>query len=703
MENEINTSDQRRSLFIELAGRPGGVGVMDAFVEAQRRGDTVTLEAYYNLARRLAHRGLVVVDASGDNPIYKIGAEPDTLWLEEERLASMIDPDYPIPALAIWKESLHQINDLPRTLWVELRERLKSQPARALYINAIQSYCDDLHAQVSDLASLASTPAPEQVNLRKEAERTRQLLVSLAKFGLGLSEEAVRIPMTIDGAVKEARAGNPPSYFNAELLREEISERVANEMFFVDVPEDPENEHLMIGAVDGSVRSGVLSMFGEDGDMAIGNAPMVAINTAVGQVNRFLQTKGRKIPVFARLPEKPEDMQAADNRYTMMAKILYPDLSESEYMHAVWNAMDLLEARATGRLMSLWEIPNSTTEVPPCDVVLRDGTVSPQDREFSHYMELGSAGKIARALIEANWDIAQKCQTNGQTVAGVVKAAQLTVFGPVINWFACQVAAKREGQLVAWPLQTMNLIPDQILLTRMLTEGRKADDPWVRSCLVVRPFHAITNFNLTYSRSRPPSKVILEKATQELSEGQNADPVRRVFYETYFRRHNDPFVKMLDNVNYGTFFLGAVPQLDVGKYLPRFELLVTRDLGQHGTEPLWSGAMTHMRRLMAAVRQTGFDVSAEHSMFASPAKLDVLPALLIQTHDTVKIWAADLFARVQEVIGFYLAREIKGRKARGVKIRPITKRELEGLYLELKREREMRPEGAADTPRLIEQ
>ena len=703
MANEITTSSQRRSLFIELATRSGGVSVTDVFEEAQRRGDTVTLEAYYNLARRLAHRGLVVAESSDGSVMYKVGAEPDTLWLEEEQLASMIDPDYPIPALAIWKESIHQINDLPRSLWTELRERLKSQPARELYLKAIESYCDDLHAQVCELARVWNRPTPDQTDLRKEAERTRQLLINLTKFGLGLSEEAVRLPLTLDGAIKDARTTEPPPYCDKAILREEIAERVADEMFLVAIPEGGKNEHLLIGAVDGSVRSGVLSMFGEDGDMAIGNAPMVAINTAVGQVNRFLQTKGRKIPVFARLPEKPEDMQAADNRYTMMARLLYPDLSESEYMHAVWNAMDLLEARATGRLMSLWEIPNSTTEVPPCDVVLRDGTVSPQDREFSHYMELGSAGKIARALIEANWDIAQKCQSNGQTVAGVIKAAQLTVFGPVINWFACQVAAQRQGQLVAWPLQTMNLIPDQILLTRMLTEGRKEGDPWMRSCLVARPFHAITNFNLTYSRSRPPSQVILDRAAQELSQGQNADPERRVFYETYFRRHNDPFVKMLDNVSYGTFFLGAVPQLDAGKYLPRFELLITRDPAKDGPESLWAGARTHMGRLLSAIRQTGFDVSAEHSMFASPGQLDVLPALLIQAHDTVKIWAADLLARVQEVIGFYLAREIKGRKSRGVKIRPITRQELESLYQQLSREREMRPESAAGTPRLLEQ
>jgi hypothetical protein len=137
------------------------------------------------------------------------------------------------------------------------------------------------------------------------------------------------------------------------------------------------NQDDLVGAVDGSTRGGILSFLGEEGDLNVGYAPMVAINTSVGQVDRRLRLGSRTVPVFMRLPEKPEDMQRQDNRYTVMAKLLYPDLSDSKYMHSVWNAMDLLETKVALRLQNRWYGPKPNIEVPPADVVLRDGTVSP--------------------------------------------------------------------------------------------------------------------------------------------------------------------------------------------------------------------------------------------------------------------------------------------------------------------------------------
>jgi hypothetical protein len=236
---------------------------------------------------------------------------------------------------------------------------------------------------------------------------------------------------------------------------------------------------------------------------------MIAINTAVGQIDRVLQEKRRSIPIFMRLPEKPEDMQRQDNRYTVMAKLLHPDQSDAQYMHSVWNAMDLIEAKAALRLLSRWYGPRPELEVAPSDIVLRDGAVAPQDRDFNHYADISSYGQIVRDMISTDWEIARKCREDGQTLAGVVKMAELSVFAPILNWFASQTARDKTGQIAAWPMQSMNLIPDQILITRLLTAGRGQRDPWTRTCLVLRPFQATTNYARTYSRANQPSAIIL--------------------------------------------------------------------------------------------------------------------------------------------------------------------------------------------------
>ncbi len=165
------------------------------------------------------------------------------------------------------------------------------------------------------------------------------------------------------------------------------------------------------------------------------------------------------------------------------------------------------------------------------------------------------------------------------------------------------------------------------------------------------------------------------------------NPEQLHFWKELFRGENDPYVKMLDHVAYASFYLGAVPRLDIEKRLPRMEFLVVGTNGELA-ERNWDDVRVHQTRLISAIAQNGFDVSAEHNMFEDRAKLDVLPELLVRAHDTVKHWAADLLSRVQEYIGYYLSRYVKTKGLRGIKVRPFTAAELKVLYSTLKQERD---------------
>jgi hypothetical protein len=577
---------------------------------------------------------------------------------------------------------------LPESLWSELRERLKGQSARQLFNDALVSYCDDFHAQIATLEELGQEPLPELASLRTEAENSRQLLIRLVKHGLGLSNEAIHVPLSLDLAIREYREAPNKSYVDSDLLQQELRRRVSDEPFILNVEEPLLEKNLLVGAVDGSSRGGVLSFLGDNGDFGIGHAPMISINTSVGQINRSLQTGTVVTPIFLRLPEKPEDMQRQDNSFTVMAKLLYPDLSDAEYMHSVWNAMDLLETRAAHRLFHRWDGPKRKVEVPPADIVLRDGPVTPQDRDFNHYADMSSYGRIVRETVALNWEIARKGRDDGQTLAGVVKTAQLSVFAPVINWFACQIV-KEGGQILAWPMQTMNWIPDQVILSRLLTAERNKSDQWTRTCVVQRPFHAVTNYAHTYSRKNPPAERLFQNHREASEYGDNLSPDKRVFWQSHFRPESDEYLKLLRNVYYASFFMGTVPRLDIEKTLPRLEFVVCSSTAEDGADP-WPSVVPHRDRLIQALRHIGFDVSAEYTMFSGRAKIDVLPKLLIRVRDTVKLWAAELLSRTQEFVGYYLARHVKAKSFRGVRVRPFSRAELEMLYSQLRRERELR-------------
>jgi hypothetical protein len=693
LATEFN-SNRRSRLFLEMASAPDGATAADVYRRASELGDTVTQEAYYNLARRLVHRGLLKPEPADGTTRYRVGADSDAQWLEEEDLVAMIDPEYPLLALPIWSESRRQIDEIPEEIWAELRERLKGEHAPALFVAAIHSYSEDFHAQIDDLAR-ATTVTPDLPRLKQEADGGRRLLERLLKFGLGISEEAVHVPMSVDVAIEERRNGRFKDGYvvDARLLADELNRRVAPEPFVVDrVPPLPERP-LIIGAVDGSTKGGMLKFLGDSGDLSVGHAPMISINTAVGQINRSIVTDGRTVPVFMRLPERPEDMQRHDNRYSIMAKLFFPDLSESEYMHSVWNAMDLMEARAAQRLLGRWYGAEGRLEIQAADVVLRDGTVSPQDRDFHHYRGISSYERIVRDAIETNWRIASKCREDRQSVVGVVKAAQLNVFAPIINWYAARLARDRVGQIAAWPVHAMNLIPDQAILTRLLTAKRKKDAAWNRTCVTLRPFHALTNFAKSYSRVNPPSEQIRQQHREAIKNPAPLSPEERIFWEN-FRPDGDPYLKMLDGVFYANMFVGAVPRLDLDNSLPRIEFIVPADTAEDADAP-WLFADDHRERVLAALQESKFQVAAEHEMFRDAPKLDVLPTMIIRVHDTVKIWATELLSRVQEYLSSYLAQYVKSKQVRRIKVRPFTRTELQMLYQQMKQERDLRGGGSS--------
>lgn len=700
-------SSSRKNLFLELASRGEGTTPAEVYEHARRRGDDVTEEAYYNIGRRLAHRGLLRVDGTGSTTRYFAGPVDVGHWLDEDDLYDLIDPDYPLLALTVANESAREMRSVPEETWIALRDQLRSQPARQLFAAAIEGYAQDYADQIQMLIILEERSTPEEyARLRREAEVTHRLLLRFTKFGLGLSKEAVPLPLSVDASISAVRSGKPVLRIDAELLKEELERRISDEAFIADAIPQPRRRALLIGAVDGSTRGGVLSFLGEEGDFVSGHAPMVSINTAVGQVNRDQQIGSRLIPTFLRLPERPEDMQREDNRFTVMAKMLFPDMSDGKYMHAVWNAMDLIEGRAALRLLGAWAAPQTHIEVPAADVVFKDGAISPQDRDFSHYSAHDTYGRIVREAIKVNWEIAKHCKEDGQTVGGVVKTAQLSVFAPVINWLACKLAAGGSKALAAWPLTAMNLLPDQTLLTHLLTAGRRKGDTWTRTCLTVRPFHALTNFGEFYRRVGPPSAVIAGKHEQAMRDAEAGvlSPESAYFWIELFRAEHDPYVQMMDHVSYASFFLGCVPRLDAEKQLPRFEFIVNES-NHDAHERDWSVIDVHREQIVTAVDQNGIDVAAEHNMFESRAKLDILPSILIQVHDTVKHWSADLLSRVQEYVGYYVARYVQSKRIRKISIRPFNRAEYELLYTSLKKERdalagEKRSE-EDDEPRLL--
>jgi hypothetical protein len=647
------------------------------------------VEAFHNLGRRLVHRGLLVNAGSrGRQTVFKVSSDVDGQWLDEEQLAAIIDPEYPLIALTVVREARRQLRAIPEAVWVEVRTRLKSANAQQLFFEEIRSYADDLRDALDEYLIESKPGASNLGPLRGQIEASILLLKQITKYGLGLSNEAIRVPPNFLAGLEEVRRRPNAPFYSDDILRDEIGRRVSNEMFIVDVPAGAPNPKMLIAAVDGSTRGGLLTLEGEAGDFALGHAPSISINTSTAQINRRIKVGGREYPAFLRLPEKPEDMQQRDNRYTVMAKLFFPDLSESQYAHSIWNAMNLLESRAALKVMKRWYTSKESVEVRPADVILMDGTVTPNDRDSNHYAQPDTYGRIVRDLIEANCEIMQKSKDDRQVVSGVVKNAQLRVLGPIINRFIVRTMAQDANtQIQTWPLRAMNALPDQAILTRVLTAGRTKNDPWYRTCYVLRPFHATTDFSERYSRdpANRPAAILLDRSKKAREREALGISTPEEAFWTDFQGERDPFLKLLEGAWYAYFFLGAVPRLDQKQSLPRFEVLVAASTTESGG--FKNQTYVNCDTLIDSLKLTGFEVSAEHAMFDAKGWIDIVPRLLAEVHYTVKIWAAELQSRVQEYIGYHMSRYIKGGGHRGIRIRPWRRAELQAWITQMTEER----------------
>jgi hypothetical protein len=481
-----------------------------------------------------------------------------------------------------------------------------------------------------------------------------------------------------------------PTY-DERTLDEELSQRVEEGPFLRDVVLEPEDPSLVVAGIDGSSVGGILAIDGTGGDFAFGSSPQVSINTASGILNKNIRVGTAIAPVFMRLPERPEDAQRGANRYSIMAKLFFPDLTDSQYVHSTWNAMDLMESRATNIVLGRWTMAESGVEVAPADVVFRDGTVVPNDRDQSHYGEQSSYGRIVRALIEESWKIAQSCKDNAQTVAGTVKNAQLRVLSPVVNYFVCEIA--REGksqQIPAWDLAAMNHLDDQALMSRIMTAGRTQDSPWQRTSLTLRPFHA-TSPSLGRPYSRVPEEspaMLLIKRSKRAQEIPQHELTPEEAWWAQLRHEGDPYLQMLNHVWYAGFFVASTAALDRGTSLPRYEFVLPHPVREEGNFPA-DPASQHLSRMLRALALVRLNVAKDHSMFTSDGRIDLLPTILIRTHEIAKSLAWELKARVIEFMDHHLGKYMSSAQRRQVRFRPYSRKELKAWVESMNNERRL--------------
>lgn len=669
----------KRQLFIELASRPEGATANDVHAAASAQGADDTIEAYHNLGRRLTRSGRLVIDDGGPRKVYHAKDDREGAWIDEDYLQSLADAERPLESLVVLREASRQMRTIPGEAWRAAAVIACDVNARDAAVAAITAYADDLADNLDELARMQAAKAdhaPSEIErVKRRCEARIEMLTAMCRDGLGLSRDAILIPSDAHAGILQA-AERGGCLVDGVVLRSEIEQRVEDATLLMAFPEPSADHQMIIAGVDGSIQGGLLSIDGTAGDFAFGAPPQINLNTAAAVLNRKLRRDGRETSVFLRLPSAPEDIQRRENLYTIMSPMFYPDLSPGKYMHATWNAMDVLESRVALRALGTWQTPGSNVEVRAADVVIRDGTIVPNDRDPNHYAMADSYGRIVREMVELGWDMARKCRDDAHTVAGAVKNSRVSVVGPIVNYIIAQQAGTPSTNLTSWALDEMNAIPDQQLMSRLLSSAPRAAATWNRSAIFMRPFHATTPAFSRY-HVRDPSRAPAREIERRIRAAMETPVDRRSSDQHGWAdiRIPNPYSQLLDNVWYAGFYSTPGVSLARGQSLPRLEIMIPAPTGNEGGFP--AVVADHRQRLLTALATTGFSVSQDHDIFSSAGVIDFVPSLLQLAHEIVGGFARDMKLRAGEYLDRLLSREVSGRRRQNVRVRPWKPEELQ--------------------------
>jgi hypothetical protein len=313
------------------------------------------------------------------------------------------------------------------------------------------------------------------------------------------------------------------------------------------------------------------------------------LNNAAGTLYHILNGQGKYENVFN---PKPDD---ALLRWMLIDPSYQDELEPEDYNRCIGSAMDVGQYK-----FDLDYLMKGSSGTP--DVVLRDGSLFPQDAYLDNFAIQSKRGDFTREAIRDLLACLLYTQAMKAIYCGVTKSVQLKVYSAVVDWF---VALHVDP---AWSFGNYTLNDGQamsLLLASPSFVGTSLEKV-TATCLIRRSFTTRAALNTRVGLSD---------------------------IETYFTRIQDqnpdidikPHRSLCGLAHLYTFFAGhsKSPQ----QQLPRYEYFHFDEIG----EP-WQIA----RAILSAVRCCGLMNDMDHSFMADEPITYLIPAVTQQAHSLSK-------------------------------------------------------------------
>ena len=449
------------------------------------------------------------------------------------------------------------------------REHLSQKDPRELYFEFLQ----DLKEEIQENSN--------------QSERLAKLLKQVAIRGFGMTKEQVNITPPPKGSRKWEVE------LNEELIKEHLATHIVGKYFLNSIESDDSlwnNGNFSIGSSDVSQHRSSVPYPARFFNRTV---PFL-LNNAAGAIVRVNNGKA----IFDQGRFNPAPTQ--DLLQWMLIDPSYQDELEPEDFHrCTASAMDV------GQYIFDHEyLLNADKDCP--DIILRDGSLFPQDAYLDNYIIDNRRGDFTRKAIQELRECINSARDFNRIYCGVSKNVRLKVYSSVLDWYIAKYIDKN------WETGNYTLTDGQAM-TLLLSSPNCFENGLKKAmctCLIRRSFTTRATLN--------------EKANLKALDESYFKRYRQRIEDENSRINIEPYKYLCENFHTYMFFIGH--SKTPNQLLPRYEFFSAND----------NNIEIISAKILTAIKYCGLEVDKDHSFMSDDPISYLIPSITLESHKCSK-------------------------------------------------------------------
>lgn len=679
----VTVEDRERAIFKYLKAledRDTGATVKTIWeCVTESLGDAVTQQAYYKVLDRLQAVGKLdlVGDASSDGSRrYRIAPHlhaDNAVSLDD--VYELLETLAPSDAIARVLDARQYFEERRNSTLRAAAEAMLQEDPRDLVARMVEQRVEEVRTDVELLRT--KELADRELEARVDAQ-LRDVTLLVYRY-LGLSREAVDV-----AKLDEIRVADATIAINPEALRRELTRRIFGNTFIStvdasDAATESDLGRMTVGGSDGSTHASVMQLltaatFADD----VGH-PVVTFNNSVVYVDVPPALKSAYDFPYYSVPMTRASIDDPNNSGMVLAPFMFRYLSESEYEHMAKCATDVVQWRADERVFLGKARSLGDQKLLPRPLVhFRDGTITPQEREFGHYRRENEYGYMVREGIARSRTILDAIMSTKRSpvFAGAVKTTQIRLFSMILNWYITKGSRVGDGPPLDpnWDTTRAAHISDNESMTLLLSslQDRRQDGVYYTTCVIFRPFHTLTEFFRTPVTPDYDWVADFERRRDwQLRAYSEGTETELPYLASVSDLSDENYVVMLQRADYATFFIGHTAG-DPPPIAPRYEFL--ESVRQGGATEVDARVERNKRLVVAALHRTGLAADKEHNFLSKKFLVRIIPFVISEAHEKCKALGRSLEAEFKSIAiaNLQALRNSRGIRESEVKFLPVS-------------------------------